>query len=133
MSVLDNFLKDKREKLSKLRKERRKLKKDSDYSNKLNDLDKSIEDLNSYIRRFMKSKMEPAVVGDIVINNKIYDQFLKKLKGLHYEITVTNDRLIIEYGKKPGIWTGKLELFDLSHHFEGYGKVTKEVTLDGQA
>ncbi len=128
MSVLDNFLKDKRAELSKLRKERRKLTKAGSWDKK-NTLDKTIEDLDFYIRGFMKSKMEPARVENIIINNKLYEQFLRKLKGLHYEITVTNDRLIIEYGKSPGNWTGKLELFDLSSHFNGYGEITKKVLI----
>lgn len=133
MSVLDNFLKDKRSEVSKLKKELRKLMKTEGNWDRKNDLEVYIKDLQAHIRRFMKSKMEPARVGNIIINNKIYEQFMKKLKGLHYETSVTDNRLIIEYGKKPGNWTGKLELYDLSHHFEGYGEITKEVTLDGKA
>lgn len=125
MSVLDRYLKDKRAKLSEMKKERRQTK-DVD---KLNKLDRSIDVLEAHIRKFMKSRMEPARVGNIVINNKVYEPFMKKLKNLYYRTTVTDEKLIVEYGTTPVKWTGLLELYDLSHYFEGYGAIKKEVSV----
>jgi|SRR5690625_86143 len=122
MSALDNFLKDKRSELSELKKKRRKLK-----GSEVGKLDEPIQDLEDLVRRFRKSNMEPRQVGDIIINYKLYDRFVKKLKGYMTKVTIKEDRLLLQYGKNYGNWTGSLELHDLSDHFEGYADVSKAI------
>lgn len=124
MSALDSFLKEKRAEISKLKLERRKLK----GSEKLK-LDAPISNLENLVRKFGKSNMEPARAGNIVINNKLYEQFIKKLKGFEAQVEVTEGKFILQYGKDYGNWTGSLKLYDLSSHFEGHGEITKEADL----
>lgn len=124
MSALDSFLKAKRAEISELKKERRKLA-DSEKQK----LDKPIEKLEALVRQFMKSKMEPGRAGNIIINNKLYERFIKKLDGFEVQLNMTDVSLILQYGKVYGEWTGSLELYDLSSHFEGHGEVQKEVDL----
>ncbi len=125
MSILDRFLKDQRAEISSLKQKRRKEKTAADKAK----WDAEIEGAEMFVRKFMKSKMEPAKAGDIIINNKIYEQFIKKLKGFEVEIQIAEDKLILQYGKTYGSWTGTLELYDLTSHFEPYGEVTKEADL----
>lgn len=124
MSALDSFLKEKRAEISELKKERRKLK-----GNEKQKLDKPIEKLEVLVRQFMKSKMEPGRAGNIIINNKLYERFIKKLNGYEVQLNITDESLILQYGKVYGDWTGSLELYDISYHFEGHGEVRKEVDL----
>lgn len=128
MNVVDNLLKAKRAELSELKKEFRKWKK-GDCMDLRIEIENSISDLEQYIRRFMKSNMVPAKVGGIIINKKLYDQFTKKLKGLHTEVEITEESLIVYYGKSLKSWDGQLELHDLSPHFEGHGEITKEMVI----
>lgn len=124
MTALDSFLKEKRAKISELKKERRKLE-----GSEKDRLDKPIEKLEALVRQFMKSKMEPGRAGNIIINNKLYERFIKKLNGFEVQLNMTDESLILHYGKVYGEWTGSLELYDLSSHFEGHGEVRKEVDL----
>lgn len=128
MSVLDKLLKAKRAELSDLRKELRKWKK-GDCMDVRNELEVSVKELDQYIRRFMKSKMDPVKVEGIVINRKIYDPFMKKLKDLYVEKKIEDNSLIVYYGKSSVELTGKLVLQDLTSHFEPFGQVTKSIEL----
>lgn len=125
MSVLDKFLKTKRAEISSLKQKRIKEK----SAAKKAEMDKPIEELEARVRKFMKSRMEPARAGNIIINNKIYEQFKKKLKGFEVEIAIEDEKLVLQYGKVYGKWTGTLELYDLASHFEGHGEITKEADL----
>lgn len=125
MSALDKFLKDKRSELSELKQKRRKLK--GTEKAKLNG---PISDLDLLISRFMKSKMEPRRVRNIIINYKLLDRFLKKLKGFKTKSTITDNMFLLQYGKDPNNYTGKLELIDLSEYFEGYGEVPEVEILN---
>lgn len=125
MGVLDSFLKNKRAEISSLKQKRR----DVHPASRKIEWDKPIEDLENLVQRFMKSRMEPARAGKIIINNKIYEQFIKKLKGFEVEIAIEEEKLVLQYGKVYGKWTGRLELYDLTSHFEGHGEVAKEADL----
>lgn len=125
MTVLDKFLKGKRAEISSLKAKRRKEK----TASKKAEWDRPIQEKELFVRKFMKSKMEPAKAGNIIINNKIYEQFIKKLKGFEVDISIEEDKLVLQYGKIQGEWTGVLELYDLSSHFNEYGEVTKEADL----
>lgn len=128
MSILDNLLKARRAELSELRKELRKWKR-GDCLDVRNELEVSIKELDQYIRRFMKSKMDPVKVEGIVINRKIYEPFMKKIKGLHVEKKFEDNSLVVYYGKSSVELTGKLVLQDLTPHFEPFGQVKKTIEL----
>lgn len=128
MSVLDNLLKAKRAELSELKKELRKWKKGDCMDFRI-ELEVSIKELEQYIRRFMKSKMDPAKVEGIVINRKIYEPFMKNIKDLYVEKKIEGKTLIVYYGKSSVELTGKLVLQDLTPHFEPFGQVEKTMEL----
>ncbi len=125
MTVLDKFLKDKRSELSKLKKIRSKLK-----GSEKHNMQEPIQKLEALIRRFRKSNMEPRQVGNIVINFKLYTRSIKKLKGFETKLTITDEMVLLQYGKNFNNYTGKLELYDLSKHFEGYGDIPKAEILN---
>src|SRR5699024_10462855 len=92
--------------------------------------DEPIQDLEDLVRGFRKSSMEPRRVGNIIVNYKLYERFMKKLEGFETQVTVKEDLLLIQYGKTHGNWTGSLELYDLSDHFEGYAAVPEVEILN---
>lgn len=61
----------------------------------------------------------------LIINAKLLQAFMKKLRGFQYKFTITDDSLILHYGKRHGTWTGKLELCDISTHFKGFTDIPK--------
>lgn len=124
MTALDSYLKDRRTELSELKQKRRKAK-GADKTK----YDTPIENLEAKIRRFMKSRMDPKRVGHIVINDKLYVRFLKKIEHLEKEITLKEDCLEVSYGPVRGDWIGKLTLNDISKEFEGYNIPEAECLL----
>lgn len=124
MTALDSYLKDKRAELSELKKERRLIK----SGNKLR-LDTPIEELEKQIRKYMKSRMDPRRVGHIIINYKLYEQFLKKITNFETRTVLHGDCLKIQYGHKQNVWVGTLTLIDLSEELGKYENI-QEVDID---
>lgn len=86
---------------------------------------KELEALQKTIPFYSVSVTTPAKYENVIINGKLVLNFIKKLKGFHYDITTTDDSLKLSYGRKLGEWTGELELFDLSSYFEGFTDIPK--------
>jgi len=82
---------------------------DSNY----NKLKNRIADLESYIARF--KKMKPYKMGGIIIDYKMYENFIKKLKGFEITEQVMGNVLVVTY--KKGANKGELQLNDLSDDF----------------
>lgn len=130
MTAIDKFLKEKREELSRLRRERREENNRKNIDRlAVNDLETKIKSLESSIHRFRKSVMEPRKIEHLVINYKLFEKFNKKLKPFYTSIRLEPDKLVLEYGNRPGEHIGKLELYDLSKHFENYLEDIKKVEL----
>ncbi len=79
--------------------------------------------LKKSIPVYSLSKTFPAKYKGIIINSKLLKAFLKKLKGLSYEIFPYEDKIRVRYGKIYGEWTGTLELYDLSRYFEDFNDI----------
>lgn len=71
----------------------------------------------NFLRFFRISQMAPVFVDNICINYKLYQRFMKKLKGYQVECYLDNDKLIIHYSNK--MHNGKLELYDITDKLEG--------------
>lgn len=66
------------------------------------------------------SSMLPARVDGIIVNVKLLQRYIRKLRGYDLKISVKDNSLILEY---EGIFKkskGYLRLYDISNHFEGY-------------
>lgn len=131
MAVIDKYLKAQRKDLSELRRKKREVRKNknaSEYDKVKYDV--QIEDLQEHIKRFSKSNMEPVVYGNIIINNKVYSPFMKKIEKMYKEVTEEKDKLVIDYGVHAHDLIGRLTLYDLTDIFESYGIVMKEIKLE---
>lgn len=80
-------------------------------------LENQIRELTDYINRWKPSNMEPRYVDGLLINYKLYQRYIKKLKGFTIRHEILPDKLLIYY--HDGSTRGKLELFDLSGPLEG--------------
>lgn len=78
-------------------------------------LDGNIAHLESFIKKFSPSKMQPINIDGIVINYKLYQQFLKKLKGFVITEVIKENCLELKYSK--GAVNGTLVLENLTPIF----------------
>lgn len=122
MNAHDELLKKKREQLKQLKKEHTEAKKGSNHDLQA-EIQRQINENARYLSRFKKSNMEPRAIGSIVINYRLYERFMKKLKGFQVTEQVSDEKLIVKYRK--GSNNGTLELMDISKHFEGGSEFPK--------
>lgn len=78
---------------------------------------------------YSPAKTLPVKVGGVIINYKLYQAFIKKLKGYESRITIDGNCLRLEYWKPFSKSKGTLILEDISCYFEGFqqipvGKIT---------
>lgn len=69
---------------------------------------------------YSHSKTLPVKVGHVVINYKLYQSFLKKLKGYEIELLIKGDYLELHYCKPFSKSKGTLILDDISQYFKGF-------------
>lgn len=62
----------------------------------------------------------PVKVGGIIINYKLYQAFMRKLKGFEMRISITESSLALMYWKRNGSAKGILTLDDLTPYFENF-------------
>lgn len=76
------------------------------------------------IRQYSVSLTLPVKTPEgIIINGKVLQQFLKKLKKMYYEIHSSTKSLVVYYGNSPSDWSGKLHLYDISEYFKGFENI----------
>ena len=110
MDPLKQLLDIKNQQLKEVKADLKNVKKsDSNY----NKLKNRISHLESYIARF--KKMKPYKMGGIIIDYKMYENFMKKLKGFEITEQVMDNFLVVTY--KKGANKGELQLNDLSDDF----------------
>ncbi|MBT2696376.1 hypothetical protein J7E79_02855 [Bacillus sp. ISL-40] len=68
---------------------------------------------------YTPSKTLPVKVAGIMVNYKLYESFMKKLKGFQTKLVIAEDSLKLEYWRH-GSSKATLELVDISHYFEGF-------------
>ncbi|WP_330948878.1 hypothetical protein [Virgibacillus sp. MG-45] len=82
----------------------------------------------SFIHFFRVSEMAPVFVGDICINYKLYQRFMKKLKGYQVECFLNGNKLTLYYSNNSH--NGKLELYNISYKLEGMKFFPRAVIVD---
>ena len=113
MDPLTQLLAIKNRQLKEVKADLKNVKKaDSNYNKRLQ-LKNRIVNLESYIARF--KRMKPYKMGDIIIDYKLYEDFMKKLKGFEITEQVMDNFLVVTY--KKGVNKGELQLNDLSDDF----------------
>jgi len=113
MDPLTQLLAIKNRQLKEVKADLKDLKKsDANYDKRLK-LENRIAHLESYIARF--KKMKPYKMGGIIIDYKMYENFMKKLKGFEITEQVMGNVLVVTY--KKGANKGELQLNDLSDDF----------------
>lgn len=93
-----------------------------------------IEEIATLSRLYSVSKVLPVRVEGLIINHKLYADFMKKLNGFMIEITVHETMLVIQYWKKKQLHQakGSLALYDMSKYFEGFQHIPEAVIVDEQ-
>lgn len=85
-----------------------------------------LESLRKMLLIYSISKTVPVKHNTgIIVNGKLLQAFMKKLKGFQYTISSNEQSLKLQYGRRYGEWTGELELFDISSYFEGFTDIPK--------
>jgi len=94
---------------------------------------KRLQELEKLFRLYTPSKVLPVRIEstDLIIDSKIYQSFMKKIKGFSFEITVIADSLRIRY-KSAFQSQGYIEFYDLSPHFADFQNIpVAEIKEDG--
>jgi len=116
-------MKEKRkENMKQLNKLRKKLEKEALV--RVSDKEQ-LEYLGNSIPVYSVSITLPAEIEGLIINGKLLQTFLKKLKGFRKELIVQEESVLLKYGEKQGAWTGEMELYDISSFFEGFTDIPK--------
>lgn len=115
MNALDELLKVKNVELKNLKLRLKKLKKEEVTIEAKNKVTKQITVLEQYIHKFRKAAMHPVKIDGIIINYKLYELFMNKLKDFHITQEVIDGHLIIQYKNK--VSNGTFILEDLTGHF----------------
>lgn len=93
---------------------------------------KRLQELEKLFRLYTPSKVLPVRIEstDLIIDSKIYQSFMKKIKGFSFEITVIADSMRIRY--KSGFQSqGCIEFYNLSSYFTEFQNIPVAVIKDG--
>lgn len=82
------------------------------------DAEAKIEALERTKGMYGVSNILPVRVGEIVINFKLYETFMKKIKDFQIDMTVSDECVQVDYRK--GQAQGTLVLEDMSSYFGGF-------------
>lgn len=115
MDALDELLKVKKAELRDLKSSLKRLKKEEAKFEVKNKVEKQIAALEQYIHKFRKAAMHPVKIDGIIINYKLYELFMNKLKDFQITQEVIDGHLIVRYKNK--VSNGTLILEDLTSHF----------------
>ncbi|MFA1819024.1 hypothetical protein ACDX78_02270 [Virgibacillus oceani] len=78
---------------------------------------------------FSVSSTLPADFDGLIINGKLLQAYLKKLKGCDFKIEKSHETTLpsikLWYGKERPYLNGLLELYPLNHYFEDYEGIPK--------
>jgi hypothetical protein len=81
---------------------------------------------------YSTSKMLPVRVYGVVINFKIYSDFMKKIEGFYTNITMQDGEVNLSYWKEGARNHGKgvLKLYDLSEYFKDFKHIPEARRVD---
>ncbi|MGM0776946.1 MAG: hypothetical protein ACQEXE_10280 [Bacillota bacterium] len=103
---------------------------DKQYKGNYSGARERAHDINDRLLRFYSSKTFPVRVGSIVIDYKIFQSMMKKLKGFETELILTDYSLRLRYRKTGN--KGIMELLDIQSYFEGFQHIPRAVLKNGQ-
>ncbi|MEC1716638.1 hypothetical protein [Schinkia azotoformans] len=81
---------------------------------------------------YSPAKTLPVQINGFIIIFKLYESFMKKLKGFETRIFFNHKSLLIEYWKIGRLAKGVLVLEDMSSCFEGFQHIPVAVLTDEQ-
>lgn len=93
---------------------------------------KRLQALEKLFRLYTPSKVLPVRIEgtDLIIDSKIYQSFMKKIKGFSTGVMVLADSLHIRY--RSGFQSqGYIEFYNLSPHFAKFQNIPVAVIKDG--
>lgn len=109
-----------KEQMKKLRKRiREERKRDNPDTVTLVSLEDDMDDLEADLKFYRPSRVLPVQVGDIVVNFKAVQKFLKVLNDFNYTVSLGKNCLIIDYG------VGYIEFWDLTEYYQGFQFIPK--------
>ncbi|WP_370222037.1 hypothetical protein [Cytobacillus sp.] len=103
---------------------------DKQYKDNYSGAKERAHEINNRLLRLYSAKTFPVRVGSIVIDYKIFQSMIKKLKGYETELTLTDYSLRLRYWKTGN--KGILELLDIQSYFEGFQHIPRAVLKNGQ-
>lgn len=86
---------------------------------------KRLNHLERTLHIFSVSSTLPADFQGLIINGKLLQAYLKKLKGCDYKIEKKDESVKLWYGRERPYLNGLLELHPLNHYFEDYEDIPK--------
>lgn len=86
---------------------------------------KRLNHLERTLHIFSVSSTLPADFEGLVINGKLLQDYLKKLKGWSFKLEKTDESIKLWYGRERPYLNGLLELYPLNHYFEDYEDIPK--------
>lgn len=102
--------------------------KDNSYSR-----DKALKHNALLQQMYSTTSTFPVKVGGVIINYKLFQAFLRKLKGFEMRINITESSLALTYWKRGESAKGILSLDNLSEYFEGFKHIPlAELQRDAQ-
>lgn len=103
--------------IKNLKRMQKETKKGPQSSEKIIKYQKDIDLLENEKRFYNASSVLPVKVGTLVINYKIYEKYIKALKGVQLEELAGYDSFKVSHQ------TGYIELIDLSDKFDGFQNI----------
>lgn len=90
------------------------------------EVSEDINQLRKSLDVYLVSKVLPVRYGTVIINGKLLQAFMKKLKGYEVEFEATEDKgFKVKYSKENS--KGVLFLEDISKHFQGFPSIPELV------
>lgn len=86
---------------------------------------------NNLSEKLYSVKTLPVRVDGIIIDYKLFQKFVKTLKGFEMKILIMKDHLKLLYWKNGANKQNELILKDLSGYFEGFRNIPDAVLVDG--
>jgi hypothetical protein len=88
--------------------------------------------LEILVKVYTVSSVIPVQIEDKIFNYKLLNDFQKKLKGFYTSVEIDGYTLILRYGKRPGDYTGQLQLYDITEYFKTLQKIPKAEIEEGR-
>lgn len=104
---------------------------DKQYKGNFSGARERAHEINNRLLRLYSSKTFPVRVGNIVIDYKIYQSMIKKLKSFETELILTGHSLQLKFWKTGTRNKGILELSDIQSYFEGFRHIPVAVLNHG--